>query len=481
MTEATPEQEEAIALKIEQALARRKLEFYEPYPKQLAFHEAGGNPIVLDRLLMAGNQLGKTLSAGAEIAMHATGCYPPWWKGKRFTTGVKIWVAGATSQTTRDNPQRILMGEIGEWGTGMIPGNKIVEYKKSLHGVADALETVMVRHISGRLSRITFKTYDQGRLRWQGETLDVVWYDEEPELDIYTEGKTRLQVRRGISMMTFTPLLGMSEVVRRFLQEKPIGSHVTTMTIHEALHYTPEQRAEIIAAYPAHEREARANGVPMMGSGRVFPIDEKLLQEMPIQIPDHWPRIAGMDIGWDHPTAAVWLAWDRDTDIVHVYDAYRVKEQTPVVHAAAIKARGPWIPVAWPHDGLQHDVGSGAMIAKQYRELGVNMLRKKSTHAPEKGKKEDTGGYGVEAGIMDMLARMQTGRFKVAYHLNDWFEEFRLYHRQDGLIVKKGDDLMSATRMGVMMLRHAKIKLVRSTMPVLDGFIPSDPGMGVLG
>lgn len=470
-----------IEAEIERALARRRLEFYQPYPKQKLFHKVGGDPLISDRLLMAGNQLGKTLSAAAETAMHATGLYPPWWEGKRFKTAIKGWVAGATSQTTRDNPQRLLLGEIGEWGMGMIPGNTIVDIKKSIHGVSDAVESIMVQHVSGKLSRITFKTYDQGRLRWQGETLDLAWYDEEPPLDIYSEGKTRLQVRSGISYMTFTPLLGMSEVVRRFLQEKPAGSAVITMTIHEAEHYTPEQRAAIIAGYPDHEREARANGVPMMGSGRVFPIDEKLLSEMPIQIPDHWPRICGMDIGWDHPTAAVWIAWDRDTDTIHVYDAYRVKLETPVVHAAAIKARGGWIPVAWPHDGLQHDVGSGAMIAKQYRELGVNMMRQKSTHAPEKGKKEGTGGYGVEAGVMDMLARMQTGRFKVAYHLNDWFEEFRLYHRQDGLIVKKGDDLMSATRMACMMLRFAKTKRVEEDAPVLSAFVPSDRSMGVLG
>lgn len=223
--------------------------------------------------------------------------------------------------------------------------------------------------------------------------------------------------------------------------------HVTRMTIDDAEHYTPEQRAAIIASYPPHERDARTKGIPMLGSGRVFPIDEALITEEAFALPRHWPRICGVDFGWDHPTAAVWVAWDRDADCVHIYDTHRQREATPVVHAAAIRARGDWIPVAWPHDGLAHDKGSGTALADLYRQEKVNML-------PERATFED-GSFGVEAGVMAMLDRMQTGRLKVARHLNDWLDEFRMYHRKDGLIVKEGDDLMSATRYAVMCLRFA--------------------------
>lgn len=229
---------------------------------------------------------------------------------------------------------------------------------------------------------------------------------------------------------------------------------VVTMTIDDVDHYTAEQKAAIIASYPPHEREARARGVPTMGSGRVFPVPESLITEDPVPIPKHWPQIIGLDFGWDHPTAAARVAWDRDNDVVHVVACYRRKEAVPAIHAAAIKAWGDWIPVAWPHDGLQHDKGSGEQLAEQYRKLGVNMLPEKATHPG--------GGYGVEAGVMEMLERMETGRFKVFKGLNDWFEEFRLYHRLDGKIVKERDDLMSATRYAVMMLREARVHMART-------------------
>lgn len=401
---------------------------------------------------------GKTLAAAAETSFHLCGRYPAWWQGKRFDHPVKGWVGCETSQAVRDAAQCLLMGEIGSWGTGMIPARYIKEWFKTPHGVPNSLDSVIVKHKSGGTSTLQFKTYDQGRERWQGATLDFVWFDEEPPMEIWSEGRTRTNVPGNFTYMTFTPLKGMSDVVRRFRMEKPPGSIVIPMGIEDALHYSHEQRKAVIAGYPEHERMARAYGVPVLGSGAVFQIPEAQIICEPFQIPSHWPRICGMDLGWEHPTAVAWIAWDRDTDTVYIYDTHRVKEQTAVVHSAAIKAKGSWIPVAWPHDGLQHDKGSGAIIANQYRALGVNMLKDKASHKPERGKKEGTGGYGLEAGIQEMLMRMQTGRLKVFKHLADWMDEYRGYHRKDGLIVKEHDDLMSATRIGVMMLRFAALK-----------------------
>ena len=210
---------------------------------------------------------------------------------------------------------------------------------------------------------------------------------------------------------------------------------VVTMTIDDAEHYTPEQRAAIVASYPAHEREARAKGIPTLGSGRIFPIEEEAIKVEPFKIPTHWPRINGIDFGWDHPSAGVQNAWDRDNDCWYVIKAHRAREQTPILFAPAVKAWGEWVPTAWPHDGLQHDKGSG--------------------------------GNSVEAGLLDMLDRMQTGRFKVFSNLGEWFQEFRMYHRKDGKVVKEREDLMSATRYGLMMKRKAIVQPVqeRSVMP----------------
>ena len=411
---------------------------------------------------MAGNQLGKTWSAGFETSMHLTGRYPDGWDGRTYSKAVAGWAAGVTSEVTRDSVQRVLCGRINAIGTGAIPKDAIKE-KSMKRGVADAIDTMVIKwggggDVQAGESLLGFKSYDQGREKFQAETLDFVWLDEEPDADIYSESLTRTNATGGMVYMTFTPLKGMSEVVKRFLIDKMPGTHVTTMTIDDAEHYTPEQRAAIIASYPAHERDARTKGIPTLGSGRIFPVAEESIKVEPFEIPRHWVQICGIDFGWDHPSAAVRIAWDRDNDVIYVTSGHRQKEQTPIMFAATVKPWGDWLPWAWPHDGLQHDKGSGKPLRDQYAAQGLNMLKDKATHPPEPGEEEGTGGNGVEAGLLDMLDRMQSGRLKVFSNLNDWFEEFRLYHREDGKVVKIDDDLMSATRYAIMMKRFATVK-----------------------
>lgn len=226
--------------------------------------------------------------------------------------------------------------------------------------------------------------------------------------------------------------------------------HITRMTIDDAAHYTAEQREEIVASYPEHERDARTKGLPQFGSGLVFPVADEAIACAPFALPAHWYRIIGLDFGYDHPFAAVSLAWDKDADAIYVTAEYAERQQTPIIHAAAIRPWGDWIPCAWPHDGLQHDKGSGDELAALYRRQGLNVLPAHATH--------EEGGFGVEAGITDMLDRMKTGRFKVFATLAGWFAEKRGYHRKNGIIVKERDDLISATRVALMMRRFAETR-----------------------
>lgn len=440
---------------------RNRLADYAPYSKQRDFHAAGAEK--RERLFMAGNQLGKTLAGAAEMAMHLTGRYPDWWKGRRFDHPIVAMAGSETGELTRDGVQRLLMGPPSDeaaWGTGFIPYDAIVDRSRSM-GVADALDTVIVRHVAGGNSTLLLKSYAQGRKRWQANTVHAVWTDEEPPLDIYTEALTRTNATGGMVMVTFTPLLGMSAVVMRFLQpsEDDLGQKdraVIQMTIDDAEHYTPAERERIKASYPEHEREARTMGIPIMGSGLVFPVSESSITCDPFEIPPHWFQIGGMDFGYDHPFGAARLAWDKDKDIIYVTADFRQAKTTPVLHAAALKPWGEGLPWAWPHDGLQHDKGSGEELAAQYKKQGLKMLADRATF-PD-------GGNGVEAGIMEMLDRMQTGRWKVFRTYQAWLEERRLYHRKDGQIVKLMDDVLSASRYALMMKRKA-VQIVRRDRP----------------
>lgn len=208
---------EAAKAELALRLARNRLDSYKPYAKQREFHAAGAEHD--ERLFMAGNQLGKTWAGAYEWAMHLTGRYPDWWVGKRFPEAGKYWAAGESGESTRDVVQTILIGppqKESEWGTGTIPYDAIDQCQRS-RGVPNALDSVTVKHEAGGVSTLLFKSYEKGREKWQGTTLEGVWFDEEPPHDVYSEGKTRTNARNGIVMVTFTPLKGMSAVVEAFL------------------------------------------------------------------------------------------------------------------------------------------------------------------------------------------------------------------------------------------------------------------------
>src|ERR1700722_1032762 len=162
---------------------------FKPYAKQKEFLDAGAT--FPERLLIAGNQNGKTHIGAYEAACHLTGLYPDWWQGRRFDKPTKGWIAGETSLVVRDVQQKKLCGEPGVdelFGTGMIPKELFVDKPSLARGVTDAYDTIQVRHVSGGVSVARFKSYEQGRQKFQGETLDWLWPDEEPPMDIYSEG-----------------------------------------------------------------------------------------------------------------------------------------------------------------------------------------------------------------------------------------------------------------------------------------------------
>jgi hypothetical protein len=259
-----------------------------------------------------------------------------------------------------------------------------------------------------------------------------------------------------------TPEEGMTQVVTQFMNNLANGQALITSSWDDAKHFTPEIIAKKLAAFSPHEREMRRRGVPLMGAGLVFDISDDMIVVDPFEIPRHWPQISGIDFGWDHPFGAAKLAWDRESDCIYVTNDYQETKALPVVHAAAVNAWGKWVPVAWPHDGLNTEKGTGEQLRKQYVDADVNMLPWKSTNPPQAGQTEGEGGISVEAGLLDMVQRMETGRWKVFSTCKKWLEEKRMYHRdKNAKLVKLNDDVLSASRYAAMMIRHARVISVR--------------------
>ena len=452
--------EELDSLLAEQArrIKFNKLLGLKAYPWQDRFFAA--SKLNAQTLLCAANRVGKTYVGAANCAYHLTGLYPDDWKGHKWDCPTVQWAAGVSSESTRDILQMELLGvpeDIHALGTGAIPLHCIgVRTRKAQ--VPNGVQSVMVKHHTNGVfdgwSKLTFKAFEQGEQKFMGSSVHEIWLDEQPPDGMFTQCITRTANTGGHVSMTFTPEDGMTPVINQFMNNRQKGQCFLQATWDDAPHLSEDIKSQLLAVYGEHERDMRSKGIPVFGSGPVFLIPEGDLVIDPFEIPDYWPMVAALDIGWEHPTAVVWLRWDRDTDTVYVTDTYRKATETISIHASAINARER-CPMMWPHDGMTHERGSGVSIANQYRAHGVNMHPTHFTNPIAIG---DTskGNFKVEPGINAMHEAMQQGRFRVFSTCREWFEEYRLYHRDEGKIVAIADDLMSATRYAFQSLRFAE-------------------------
>lgn len=434
---------------------RNRLTTFSPYEWQRKFYGAGPeNP---QRLLMAANRVGKTFSEAQEFAYHATGLYPDDWPGIRFAFAPKMWALGVTGEQIRDVIQTELLGDVpggDKWGTGAIPADCIIEESIIRSPQTRGLvKDIKIRHISGAESEVSFKAYSQGQKVLMGSSVDFIWIDEEPDdEEIYPQCVTRTATGNrgegGYVVLTFTPENGYTELIRQFTEELKAGQFLMNVTWDDAPHLNEEVKAQILAAIPEYQRDMRSKGIPILGSGVIYPISDEAISCEPFECPDHFFVINGMDFGWDHPQAHVQLWIDRDQDITYVARAWRKSERDADQAWNAVKKWAKGVPVAWPHDGLQHEKGGGEQLKAQYAEAGFTMLPDHATWAE--------GGNAVEPGLWALLQEMRDGKFKVFSTLTEWFEEKRMYHRdKNGRVVKVRDDLLSATRYAAMMRREA--------------------------
>lgn len=420
------------------------------YPKHMRFFRAG--PFWRERAMVSANRVGKTEGVGGyELVLHLTGRYPDWWEGRRFSRPVRCWAAGTTNQTTKDILQYKLLGPMEDIGTGLIPGDDIVEFKRKASSVPDTVEAVFVNHytdgVKDGVSVLGFKSYEQGRKAFEGVEQDVILLDEEAPADVYEECLIRTMTTDGLVMLTFTPLQGVSDVVLKYMPGGKVpadfdstGKFVVQATWDDAPHLTDEMKKQLFDALPPNMRDARSRGIPSLGSGAIYPIAEDLITVDDFKIPDYWPRVYGFDVGWK-ATAAVWVAIDRDAmvgeskvrdGIVYVTSCYRHGFEAPEVHVHAVKARGDWIPGVADPASRASNQRDGEKLLDEYISLGLKLQSADSA---------------VEAGIFDVWERMSTGRFKVFRSCSQWFDEFRVYYRNErGKVVKENDHLMDCTR-----------------------------------
>ena len=407
---------------------------------------------------MAGNRVGKTEGGGGyELTLHLTGLYPHWWKGKVFKRSIDAWCAGDTKETVRDIIQGKLMGKTeSEFGTGLIPKECIIEYKFRPNGNG-SLDYVKVKHASGGVSVLGFKAYEQGRESFQGTEKDVIWLDEESKEGIRSECIMRLMTTGGLLIETFTPLKGITPIVLKYMQEGKIEDSRVTFQDDRAMvmagwndvpHLSDDEKKRMLAECEPYLVDARSRGVPSLGAGAIYPIPESDISVPDFVISDHWIRVFAMDVGWNN-TACLWAAQDPNTDVWYIYANYKRGQAEPSIHAQAIKEHGNWIPGVIDPAARGRSQKDGTSLIETYIDLGLNLMPSENA---------------VEAGINLVYNLLSTGMLKVFTSCVQFWQEFRLYRRDEkGKIIKVDDHLMDC--MKYLILSGRNIAILKPALP----------------
>jgi phage terminase large subunit-like protein len=420
---------------------------HDLYPVHMKFFNASENHI--ETALIAGNGTGKTVAGSFATVCHLTGEYPGWWKGRKFDRPTTGWCVGLTAQQIKKGPQNTLLGPPNDFGSGVLPQEKLHARPRMKAGVPDGVETFYVPHSSGGISSLTFMACDQERRAFQGPSIDFIWIDEEPDKPgIYSECIARLRnpERMGIVYSTFTPLSSLSDVCLSFLPGGIMpedGIHpdnpqkfVAKVSMYEVPHLTKEYIETVKSTCEPHLMRARIYGDPVMGSGTVYPYALENIVCAPRKIEAWWPRAYGLDVGWNR-TAAVWVALDPDTHQMYVYSEHYSKETLPPIHAVAIKGRGEWITGAIDPAASGINASDGKALFEIYEtDNGLNIVNADNS---------------VESGIYKVGQAFAAGQLKIFDTCKHLLAEYRVYHRDEkGRIVKKNDHALDALRYCIM-------------------------------
>lgn len=465
LTAAERDELQALLAEAERRVSARFRQFFpdegpfsrDQYAKHIEFFAAGAT--FKERLFMAANRVGKSEAGAYEVTCHLTGQYPAWWTGRRFAEPVEVWASGTNSQTTRDIVQAKLLGAVQAPGAGMIPAHLIAS-TTAARGLPGALEGARVKHTSGGQSILGLKSYEQGRQSFEGTAKHVIWDDEEPPLDVYTEQLYRTATTKGIALVTFTPLQGMSEVVKGFLEPEEAAKAFKWFVQagwKDVPHLDEDEKRALRATTPLYQIQARTEGEPTLGAGAIYPIAESDIVVPTRVVPESWRRVYALDVGWNR-TAVIWGAEDPGSSNLELYDEHYQGQGEPASHAAAIKARGEWMSgVIDPAGGGSSQI-DGRTLIEIYGRLGLHL--QPAVNA-------------VEAGLTEVWNLLVSGRLKVQAHLHNWLSEFRKYHRDEhGKVVKANDHLMDGTRYLVISGR-AYLKVKPTPEPPARPYVPT--------
>ena len=273
------------------------------HKKQIEFHKCKKR----NRWVFGGNRSGKSECGAVEAVWMVRGIHPY----RENRKNVEGWVVSLSQQVQRDVAQKKVLEYLNpEWVVEVVmisgrkgsPQNGIIDY-------------IVVKNVFGGLSRLGFKSCDQGREKFQGTSLDFVWFDEEPPYDIYLECKMRVLDKKGDIFATMTPLKGLSWVYSKIYLNPQNDSEIWTIFMEWAdnPYLDKNEIEEMSKTLSEEELQSRRYGNFLSYGGLVYKeFDERVNVIEPFCVPKEWYDNISIDPGLHNPLSAHFYAVDFD-------------------------------------------------------------------------------------------------------------------------------------------------------------------------
>lgn len=297
------------------------------HQKQLDFHKSPYK----NRWVFGGNRSGKTECGAVEVVYMARGCHP-YRENRKNTHG---WVVSLSTQVQRDVAQQKVLYYLNpDWITDVV----MLSGKKD-NPKGGVIDYIQIKNVYGGTSTIGFKSCDQGREKFQGTSLDYVWFDEEPPQDIYDECRMRVLDKGGDIFGTMTPLKGLTWVYDQIYlntnQDPQIWSQ--HMTWQDNPYLDPEQVSMLEKSMSFEELQSRKEGKFVGGGGLVYSeFDPNIHVIEPFNVPPSWYDNISIDPGLHNPLSCHWYAVDYDGNIYVIAEHYE-KDKDIIYHSNRIK------------------------------------------------------------------------------------------------------------------------------------------------
>lgn len=297
------------------------------HKKQLEFHKCTKK----NRWVFGGNRSGKTECGAVEAVYMARGIHP----FKQNRKNVFGWVVSLSQQVQRDVAQAKILDYLNpSWieDVTMLSGKK----DSLKYGVIDQIR---IKNVFGGTSVIGFKSCDQGREKFQGSSLDFVWFDEEPPKDVYDECRMRVLDKRGEIFGTMTPLKGLTFIYDEIFLNANNSNEVwyEFMEWGDNPFLDENEIKELTNSLSADQLESRRYGRFKSSTGLVYPeFDENLHVIDPVELPYDWQDTISIDPGLNNPLSAHWYSVDYDGKMYVIAEHFEAGKDVNY-HAEEIK------------------------------------------------------------------------------------------------------------------------------------------------